>query len=304
MVPSVTFHGGPSSGRSAHDGSTNAVGLAVVATVVPALVVIGSGDDEMAAVELVLDVAGANSDVLPPPHTQHATDAVVSLEPVALAKSVLHSWRNRNDVHVYTLFPNERLQPTGKSTHDGSTNTVGAGVVVALEGMSVVKLLSGSGDDEMAAVELELDVAGANSDVLPPPHIQHATDAVVSLDPTASAKSVLHNPREPNREQVYVMLPRVRLHCSPPTGRSEHDGSTNTVGAGVVVTLVGDGVVMLVSGSGDDEIPAVDVLEVVSFDTMVGASVGESVVPTGGATEGATVGATVGGIVGNTVGGS
>ena len=54
-------------------------------------------------------------------------------------------------------------------------------------------MVSGSGVDDTAAVELVLDVARASSDVLPPPHTQHAAVAVVSLELTASAKSVSHS---------------------------------------------------------------------------------------------------------------
>ena len=95
-------------------------------------------------------------------------------------------------------MPTDTFHPSGRSTHDGSTCTDGAGVVITLVGDGVVELLSGSGDEEMAAVELVLDVAGASSDVLPPPHTQHATAAVVSLEPSASAKSVLHSARKAN----------------------------------------------------------------------------------------------------------
>jgi hypothetical protein len=53
------------------------------------------------------------------------------------------------------------------------------GVVVSLlMGEGVVKLVSGSGVDDMAGV-LDEGV----SDVVPPPHTQHACLAVVLLDP-------------------------------------------------------------------------------------------------------------------------
>ena len=144
----------------------------MVGTVGPALVVMGSGVDEMAAVELELDVDGAKSDVLPPPHTQHATRAVVPLAPTASAKSVLHSSRNSNDVHVYTLLPIVTPHSAPRLAHDGSTNTVGAGVVVALVGEGVVELVGGSGDD-MASVELEYSGVGAS---------EGANDALVGCE--------------------------------------------------------------------------------------------------------------------------
>ena len=58
----------------------------------------GSGVDEMAGVD-VLDDSGAVNDVLPPPHAQHATAAVLLFEPIASAKSVLHKCRPENDAH-------------------------------------------------------------------------------------------------------------------------------------------------------------------------------------------------------------
>ena len=195
MLPTVTFHDAPSTVRSAHVGSTNGVGAAVVVALEGMGVVrlvSGSGDDEMAAVELVLDVC--NRDVLPPPHTQHARRAV-PFDPTASAKSVPHKSSVANATQSYAMLPTVTFHDapsTVRSAHEGSTNGVGAAVVVALEGMGVVKLVSGSGDDEMAAVELVLE-DGANKDVLPPPHTQHAIDAVVSLDPTAFPKSVLHS---------------------------------------------------------------------------------------------------------------
>ena len=116
----------------------------------------------MAAVELVLDVARASSDVLPPPHTQHATAAVVSLEPTASVKSVSHRSSVENDVHVKTLLPTDTFHPSGRSTHDGSTFTDGAGVVVTLVGDGVVELVNGSGDDVIASVELEYSGVGTS----------------------------------------------------------------------------------------------------------------------------------------------
>lgn len=73
----VTDHETPAVKRSVHVGSTGAVEL--VETVVGKTlgVVTGSAVDDCGAVDDVLDVdLGRTVDVLPPPHTQHASAAV------------------------------------------------------------------------------------------------------------------------------------------------------------------------------------------------------------------------------------
>jgi len=70
-------------------------------------------------------------------------------------------------------------------------------VVVTLAA-GVVRLVSGSGVDEMAGVDVldddTFDVLLPPPPPPPPPHTQHAWRAVVLLDPTASTKSVSHKP--------------------------------------------------------------------------------------------------------------